>query len=67
MKKYRSIEMIEAYKNGGYRERYAMDNGNKTIVNFGGHKCLKFTLNKNDSYQDANGSLYDTVEKRWRG
>ena len=30
MKKFRSVEMQMAYENGGYRERFAMENGNKT-------------------------------------
>ena len=32
MKRYTSNEMKNAYENGGYRERYAMDKGNKAIV-----------------------------------
>lgn len=32
MKTYRSKEMKEAYNEGGYRERYAMDYGNRRIV-----------------------------------
>lgn len=32
MKTYRSKEMKEAYNEGGYRERYAMDYGNKTTI-----------------------------------
>lgn len=66
MKKYRSKEMIEAYKNGGFREHFAMENGNKSIVYVNNHKCFKFTYSKDAEYQDANGALYDTIEKRWR-
>lgn len=63
--KYKSDEMITAYKNGGYRERFAMQKGNKTIIYVNGHKCLKFTYDKNLDYQDANGAIYDTVCKKW--
>ena len=65
MKRYRSEEMKTAYEKGGYRERYAMDNGNKTVVYINNHKCYKFTYSQYAEYQDANGSTYDTVTKNW--
>lgn len=65
-KRFRSAEMKTAYENGGYRERHAMENGNKSIVYVNGNKCYKFTYSEHKEYQDANGALYDTVEKRWR-
>lgn len=65
MKNYKSLEMVEAYKNGGYRERYAMENGNKTIVYVDGRKCFKFTYSNKKEYQDANGAIYDTERKSW--
>lgn len=65
MKQFRSIEMREAYNNGGYRERYAMENGNKTITYRNGQKCFKFTYSPNEEYQDANGAIYNTVMKSW--
>ena len=40
-----------AYKNGGYRERYAMENGKKTTVYVNGHKCLRFTYSSDDEYR----------------
>ena len=67
MKVFKSNEMKQAYILAGFRERYAMEHGNKHIVYENGHKCFKFTYSKNELYQDANGALYDTVEKRWRG
>jgi len=66
MKRYRTIEMIEAHKAAGARERYAMENGNKAIVYINGHKCFKFTYSPDREYQDANGAIYDTVLKCWR-
>ena len=65
-KKLRSEEMQTAYNNGGCRERYAMDNGNRTTVYVNGHKCYKYTYSQHKEYQDANGALYDTVTKSWR-
>ena len=65
MKRYRSEEMKTAYEKGGYRERYAMDNGNKTVVYINNHKCYKFTYSQYAEYQDANGATYDTVTKNW--
>lgn len=63
--KYRSDEMKKAYTAGGFRERYAMENGNKTTVYINGHKCFKFTYSANKEYQDANGAIYDTTRETW--
>ena len=65
MKKFKSDEMKNAYILGGYRERYAMENGNKTTLYINGHKLLKFTYSRFNSYQDANGATYDATGKRW--
>lgn len=64
--KFRSVEMITAYNAGGYRERYAMEHGNKSILYVHGNKCYKFTYSPHHNYQDANGAIYDTVLKKWR-
>ena len=63
--KYKSLEMQEAYNNAGFRERYAMENGNKTIIYINGCKCWKFTYSSRAKYQDANGAIYNTNTKRW--
>ena len=65
MKNFRSQEMREAYNNGGYRERYAMENGNKSVIYVHGQKCYKFTYSTSKEYQDANGATYNTVTKDW--
>lgn len=65
MKKYRSAEKIEMYKNGGFRERYAMDNGNETTLFMNGHKLTRYTYSKNAEYQDGNGATYDHAKKCW--
>ena len=64
--RFRSPEMVEAYNAAGFREKYAIENGNKSTVYVNGHKCYKFTYPKVVDYQDANGALYDVIEKRWR-
>lgn len=66
MKNFRSLEMKTAYEKGGFRERFAMENGNRSTVFINGHKCYKFTYSKSKKYQDANGALYDTETKLWR-
>ena len=66
MKKYKSIAMKTAYKMAGYRERYAMENGNKTIIHtYDGHTLFKFTYSRYNKYQDANGATYDATAKQW--
>ena len=54
-----------AYQQGGFRERYAMDNGNEKEVEFGGDRCLRYDYDKNDPYQDANGAMYDIDRGCW--
>lgn len=65
MKNYRSKEMKEAYNAGGYRERYAMEYGNKTVIYIDGVKCFRFTYSAEMEYQDANGAIYNTVSGYW--
>lgn len=65
MKQFKSLEMKTAYQTGGYRERYAMEHGNKSTVYVNGNKCYKFTYSTHTEYQDANGAIYDTVRKGW--
>ena len=63
--KFKSLEMRTAYENGGCREKFAMENGNKTVIYVNGHKCFKFTYSLQKEYQDTNGATYDTVTKGW--
>lgn len=63
--RFNSEELKKAYTVGGWRERYAMENGNKTVVYIGGHKCYKYTYSKSKEYQDANGATFDTVRGEW--
>ena len=65
MKDYKNPFMIRAYNVGGFRERYAMDHGNKAIVFINGALCYKFTYSKYDEYQDANGATFDTRRGAW--
>lgn len=63
--RFNSEELKKAYTVGGWRERYAMKNGNKTVVYIGGHKCYKYTYSVHREYQDANGATFDTVRGCW--
>ena len=55
----------EQFQTAGYRERYAIKHGNKSIKNINGHKCYVYTYSDDDEYHDANGDTYDTVTKSW--
>ena len=63
--KPKSAETREAYERGGYRERYAMEHGNKATIFINGAKCFKWTYSTTREYQDANGATYDTRRKAW--
>ena len=65
MKNHKSDEMKNAYAAAGFRERYAMENGNRATVFINGHKCYKYTYSSTKEYQDANGATYDTVRESW--
>jgi len=65
MKNYKSDEMKKAEAAAGFRERYAMENGNKQIIFINGEKCYKFTYSTNAEYQDANGAIYNTARGVW--
>lgn len=59
------MKITEQFIKAGYRERYAMKNGNVNIIYINGHKCKKYTYSKYNEYQDTNGATYDTVTKEW--
>lgn len=65
MKNYKSNEMKRAAQAAGFRERYAMEHGNRTTLYINGDKCIKFTYNSRAEYQDANGAIYNTVRGIW--
>ena len=58
-------QMARAYKEAGYRERYAMMNGKRKTVTMNGHRYFEFTYPDTVEYQDANGAAYDTVRGAW--
>ena len=60
-------KMREMCDSAGWRERYAILHGERETKNIRGRKCYIFTYSEDDEYQDANGVLYDTVTKSWRG
>lgn len=65
MKQYKSDEMKKAYAAGGFRERYAMEHGNRSALYINGEKCIKFTYSEFIEYQDANGATFNTVRGVW--
>lgn len=64
-KTMRSETTKKAYESAGYRERYAMEHGNRATVYINGHKCYKYTYSSTKEYQDANGATFDTVRGTW--
>ena len=58
-------ETIKMYGAGGFRERYAMENGNRATVYINGEKCYKYTYSTAREYQDANGATYNTARRAW--
>ena len=65
MKRFNSNELREAYRLAGFRERFAMDNGNRSTLYINGAKCYKWTYSTALEYQDANGAIYDTARRAW--
>lgn len=57
----------DAYNAGGYRERYAMDNGDREIRMVNGHRLWIFRYSNDDPYQDGNGATFDCKERKWIG
>lgn len=55
----------EAWERGGWRERYAIQNGKRTIKTINGEKCYIYTYDNAEEYQDANGATYNTSRKSW--
>lgn len=63
-----NLRFSEAWKKGGYRERYAMENGKLySHKDSRGHIMWEFTYGTDNEYQDANGATYDLTEGRWVG
>ena len=58
-------ETAKARAAAGWRERYAMEHGNKQIIYINGNKCIKYTYSTKKAYQDANGATFDTVRGCW--
>lgn len=55
-----------ARSRAGYRERFAMEHGKKSVtVDHRGHTLWRFNYSRFVEYQDANGATYDVTEGRW--
>lgn len=56
---------LNAWSYGGWREHYAMEEGNRTIkIDNSGHELWVYTYGPEKNYQDANGATYDATERR---
>ena len=67
VKRFRKPDTVEAYNAAGFRERYAMENGNKSTVYLNDINVTSLTYSKDVDYQDANGALYDTCREKMEG
>lgn len=47
-----SSETRKMYNAGGFRERYAMEHGNRATVYINGEKCYKFTYSKYEEREE---------------
>lgn len=65
MKRFNNSELEKAYEAAGWRERYAMENGNRDTVYINGEKCYKYTHSTAREYQDANSATYNTARGVW--
>lgn len=61
------IEEKIAYELGGYREKYAMDNGTRETQIMNGKEVWVYRYDTEREYQDANGATYIPTERRWIG
>ena len=55
----------KAYEKGGYRERFAMDNGTAIFKKWGSNDCVSFEYSLEIPYQDGNGATYDLTAQKW--
>lgn len=62
---FTSLTMSKAWDVGGWRERFAMVNGNRGVRYESGRKLYVFTYNKYYKYQEANGATYDVAAQAW--
>lgn len=56
--------IFNAWLKGGYRERYAVENGIVNTKPNGYIHCIQFNL-PTEPGSDSNGALYDLVRKEW--
>ena len=60
------MKRSRAWETAGYRERYAMEHGRKSVHRDNrGHTLITYRYSKFTEYQDANGAVYDATEGRW--
>ena len=68
MKAKRKQNEEAARNSAGWREKYAIRNGKRTIrKDSRGHEIWRFAYSQDHEYQDANGAEFDATERRWVG
>lgn len=65
MNETRGADMAKARALAGYREKYAIEHGNRRTEFRNGHKLIIFTYSKYLKYQDANGATFDATRGAW--
>lgn len=58
-------DLCDAFTAAGWRERYAMQNGNREYTTINGERLIKFTYSRRAKYQDANGAIYSITRRAW--
>lgn len=62
----KTSEILKAYQQGGFREKYAIDHAEKIERRqMGNHNLIIFRYSATDEYQDANGATWDATYKTW--
>lgn len=61
----RNEEAKKMMESAGFRERYAVMNGERETKTIRNHKCYTFVYSDDAEYQDANGATYNTVTNTW--
>lgn len=65
MSKIEKANLSNAREAAGYREKYAMDHGQRIVFFQNGKEFWKFSYSDTDEYQDANGATWDVKENKW--
>ena len=65
MSKTESAMMALARHSAGYRERYAMEHGQRVVFFQNGKEFWKFSYSPDAEFQDANGATFCVANGKW--